>query len=81
MPGPDPKVDAESILAVFVVRADPAFTAIEIANELDYTRQGVRNRLDALTEQGLLRSKSPGERTRIYWISEEGHQYYYDRSA
>jgi DNA-binding MarR family transcriptional regulator len=81
MPGPDPDVSAVDILRVFVERPDPAFIGSEIAAEIDMTRQGVRNRLEQLHDDGYLATKRPGERTRIWWLTPAGHRFYASSTA
>jgi len=54
---------------------DPGFTAREIANEFNKTRQWADNRLKAMEEEELLHSKNPGGRARFYWPSHEGKQF------
>jgi DNA-binding MarR family transcriptional regulator len=72
--GPDPDHSDEEILFIFAVSPDPCLFAIELTETLDMTRQGVYKRLDKLVEQGLLLTKKPGEKTRVYWISRAGKQ-------
>ena len=74
--GPDPDHSDAEILQVFVESPDPVLFATEVAESLDMTRQGVYNRLDSLVDTGLLHTKKSGSRTRIYWISRRGRQYY-----
>lgn len=79
--GPDPEHSDTEILQVFVESPDPVLFATEVAESLDMTRQGVYNRLDSLVGAGLLHTKKSGARTRIYWISRRGRQYYAESSA
>ena len=81
MPGPDPDVSDVDILRVFVESPEPAFIASEIAAETDMTRQGVRNRLQQLHDDGWLATKQPGERTRLWWLTPAGHRYYSEATA
>jgi predicted transcriptional regulator len=76
-PGPDPQIPTEDILRVSVESPDPAFVAREIAAELDCTPQGARNRLETLVESGYLAAKRPGQRTTLYWLTEAGHEFYF----
>jgi predicted transcriptional regulator len=72
-PGPKPTISDLDILREFALSADPAFTASELTDSLDMSRQGVDNRLRELSEEGLLRTKMAG-RARIYWLSYEGRK-------
>ena len=76
--GPDPKHSDEEILKLFRDTADPVLFASEIAESLDTTRQTVYNRMDDLLGKGYIRTKKPGERSRIYWISYEGMSHLED---
>jgi predicted transcriptional regulator len=73
--GPDPDHSDAEVLRVFVESPDPALFAVELADKLDMTTQGVYKRLDPLVDDGLLYTKKPGERTRVYWISRDGRIY------
>jgi predicted ArsR family transcriptional regulator len=76
--GPDPEIEAEDILTIFVLSTEPAFVPAEIAERLDVTTEGARHRMDALVEQGLLARKKPGQRTVLYWATDEGREYVAD---
>jgi predicted ArsR family transcriptional regulator len=80
VPGPDPEHSAEDIIEIFVQSPEPAFVASEIAESLDASTQGARNRLERLVEQGHLAKKSPGARTTMYWLTPQGHRYYATQS-
>jgi DNA-binding MarR family transcriptional regulator len=54
---------------------DPAFTAAEIGEAFDKTRQWGDQQLKELEQKGLLNSKNPGTRSRFYWVSEAGEKY------
>lgn len=79
--GPDPEIDELDILRVFLSSSDPAFTAGEIAAELDVTDEGARHRMNKLVDRGLLEKKKPGQRTVIYWITDKGLQHYVDTTG
>jgi DNA-binding MarR family transcriptional regulator len=53
---------------------DPAFTAAEIGDEFDKTRQWADNRLDSMESDGLVQSKNPGARSKFYWITDKGKE-------
>jgi predicted ArsR family transcriptional regulator len=58
------------IIAVFRDSSDPAFYASEIAEAIDYTVEGARNRLDRLVEEGVLERKKRGKRSVVYWLKD-----------
>jgi DNA-binding MarR family transcriptional regulator len=70
--GPDPSVSTLELLSFFAESSDPAFAAKEVANEYDKTRQWGDRRLKEIEEMGYLKSKNPGGRARIYWLTEAG---------
>ncbi|WP_262177121.1 MarR family winged helix-turn-helix transcriptional regulator [Haloarcula laminariae] len=76
--GPDPAVSRERVLEEFVVSPDPAFITKEIAEKFDVEGETARNWLNGMVEAGLLDRKKPGERTVIYWITDEGRAHYAD---
>jgi DNA-binding Lrp family transcriptional regulator len=66
--GPDPADTDAEILRIFAESPDPVLFAVELADELDMTPQGVYGRMEKLIEKGYILTKKPGERTRVYWI-------------
>jgi Fic family protein len=79
--GPDPKIDAISILSVVLASPDPAFTAWEIADALDVTAEGARHQMNRLVDAGYLAKKKPGHRTTIYWPTDAGLRYYVEATS
>jgi len=79
--GPDPQIDALSILSIVLASSDPAFTAGEIAAELDVTAEGARHQMDRLVEAGYLAKKKAGHRTVLYWPTQDGLAYYVSETA
>jgi predicted transcriptional regulator len=73
--GPDPSVSTFELLSFFAESTDPAFTAKEVANKYDKTRQWADRRLKEIASKGYLNSKNPGGRARIYWLTEAGERY------
>jgi predicted transcriptional regulator len=74
--GPDPEIDAISILEQFVLSTDPALVPAEIAHELDVTVEGARHQMNNLVDRGLLDKKKPGQRTVLYWVTDDGREFY-----
>jgi len=54
---------------------DPAFVASEVGDEFDMTRQWADKQLKKLEDDGLLKSKNPGQRSRFYWVTDDGHEH------
>lgn len=72
--GPDPDISAVDILGWMAQHPDPGFTAGEVAEEYDKTRQWADHRLGKMEEDGLLRSKNPGGRSKFYWPTRAGKE-------
>lgn len=66
-PGRDKTVSDEDILEVFRSSSDPVLTTSEVASQFDLTHRGIRNRLEALEENSVLRSKKVGARGKVWW--------------
>ncbi|WP_075935919.1 GntR family transcriptional regulator [Halosegnis longus] len=79
--GPDPKIDPVELLHEFVVSPDPAFVPAEIAESFDTSAETARKAMDRLVDRGLLARKKPGERTVIYWITDDGRKHYSEEST
>ena len=65
-------VTEQEILKVFDYEADPVLTAGEVAEglrrfEKQMTSEGVRNRLEAMAEEGLVSRKKLGARAVGWW--------------
>jgi predicted ArsR family transcriptional regulator len=57
-----------------LVAASDEFVVIasDFADDLDYSRQQILNRLTALAEDGYLETRQVGGRSRVFKINEEG---------
>lgn len=76
--GPDPEIDHLTILEIFLKSTEPAFVPAELAQIVDVTTEGARHQMNRLVDAGHLSKKKPGQRTVIYWITDEGREYYFD---
>lgn len=74
MAGRKPSVPNSEVLHLIKVAPAPVVTATELNENLDMTRQGANSRLNALEEEGYLRSKKVGAAARVYWITEKGEE-------
>ncbi|MFB6198194.1 MAG: HTH domain-containing protein [Halobacteriaceae archaeon] len=66
-PGRKPKVSDEEILVLFEEADDPVLKTAEIAEKLPIGRRAVYDRLRALEEAGVLKSKKTGARGAVWW--------------
>ena len=73
--GPDPAASPREILLFMVQSPDPAFTASEVGDEFDKTRQWGHQQLQKLESSEYVDSKNPGGNSRFYWVTDEGRQY------
>jgi predicted ArsR family transcriptional regulator len=62
--GREPMISDRQILNVLAEADDPWLTTSEIADKLDYSNQGIKQRLKELAEDGDLCSKRAG----ISWV-------------
>jgi len=63
-------------LRPFAVSSDPVLSSKEIAERVDVSQQGAYSRLRALQADGYLNSKKVGARARVFWLSDEGEDYF-----
>lgn len=63
------RVPDETIIRVFEDAEDPFLSTTEVADALDYSQPGMRDRLFSLRDEGTLETKETGG-TRIWWLSE-----------
>jgi predicted ArsR family transcriptional regulator len=61
-------VGDEEIMDELRQSPEPAFTTGELAERFNMSTQGMRNRLEALAEEGRLYRKKPSARTVIWWV-------------
>ncbi|GAA0217430.1 MULTISPECIES: hypothetical protein [Halobaculum] len=79
--GPDPSHTKVDILRQFIETPDPVLFVSEVSEYFDKSDEWARGRMNELVEDGYLDSKKPGRRTRVYWITREGREYYASTSA
>ena len=70
--GRNKKVGEKEILEAIALSPDPIVTAAELAQSVDYSPDGMRNRLQELYDDGLVNKKDVGARATVWWISEDG---------
>jgi len=66
-PGRRPEVADDELLGTFRSSSEPVLTTKEVASQFDITHRGVRDRLEALEEDGKLKSKKVGARAKVWW--------------
>ena len=67
-----PKVEDQEILREIALFKHPVITAADLAEKLDYSTDGVRNRLNTLKEKGYVNSRDVGARAEVWWLTDEG---------
>lgn len=72
--GRSKRVSDEDLLRAIATSPDPIVTAPELADRVEYSVDGVRERLKGLEEQGYVRCRDVGARATIWWITPEGRQ-------
>jgi len=66
-PGRPPRITDDQILTVFRSSSDPVLTTGEVASQFEITHRGIRDRLEKLDEQSVLKSKKVGARAKVWW--------------
>lgn len=64
----------QQILRKIALSPDPVVTASELANQTDYTKDGVLGRLNELEKNGDVDSRKVGARAKIWWLTTQGRQ-------
>lgn len=72
--GRDRETEDREFIRAMVLSPDPIATAPELAEELGMTQQNAHKRLQALEEEGLVRSKKIGAAARAWWVTDRGRQ-------
>jgi len=72
--GRQKRVDDDEILRAIAISPDPIVTASELSERLDYSDDGIRNRLSDLEEGELVMSRDVGARAKVWWITTQGRQ-------
>ena len=73
--GRSKKIKDREILEEIALSSDPVVTANELSDKLDYTSDGVRNRLLDLKKEGYVDSRKVGSRAVVWWITDSGRAY------
>ena len=74
-PGREERVSDRDILKAVALSPDPFVTPKEMAEIMDYTRQGINNRLSNLEEDGYLNRRQVGSRAVVFWLTPKGREY------
>ena len=72
--GRSKRVEDVEILREIASHPDPVVTAPELAERLDYSADGIRNRLRDLEGDGLVMRREVGARATVWWITTDGRQ-------
>jgi hypothetical protein len=65
----------EEVLTAVAQHPDPVIVAKDLLPYLSYhSDDGIRNRLNELSENGLLHKRSVGARAVVYWLSDDGRE-------
>jgi predicted ArsR family transcriptional regulator len=67
-PGPDPKVQDCEIVQAIIDVDEPVASTTDIANRIDLSNVQIRERLDKLQQEGVLRSKPIGNSS-AWWVA------------
>jgi len=61
----------EELIAAISDHPDRAVTAEEVAEQLDFTKQGILKRLNSLSDAGEIVKKKVGARAVVWWVPED----------
>jgi predicted ArsR family transcriptional regulator len=70
--GRPPSVPTEEVLQAVVLHPDPVVTTSDLADQLDLSHDGIRERLKSLSQEGLLKEKKVGGSAVVFYITEKG---------
>jgi len=70
--GRSKKIGDIELLKAIATAPDPFVTAPEMADRLDYSKDGVRNRLEELEDAGWVERRDVGARATVWWLTREG---------
>lgn len=72
MPGRNPQVSPEEVMKAIAMHPEPVVTASDINEEIGLSRDGARERLKSLAEDGYLDVKRPGSSALVFWMTDKG---------
>jgi len=78
MAGRDKTISDAEILHYFATSDKPVLNVSRLTEEIDMTRQGIYNRLEALEDDGYLDSMTVGASAKVWWLTDAGKQYVRD---
>jgi len=73
-PGPDPRVDDETILQTLLSAYKPALSSTAVADRVGLSQQATSKHLKRLAEDGFVDSDKVGP-ARIWWVTDDGRRY------
>lgn len=74
MAGRKETVSNEEILRIFLESGEHIMTTREVADALEFSLEGTRNRLYPLAERGLLDNKKVGN-SPAWWLTDAGREF------
>jgi predicted ArsR family transcriptional regulator len=66
------RVSDEELIQEINAAPDPFVTASEMAERIDYSRDGALRRLRDLEERGYVRSRNVGANAVVWWLTDTG---------
>lgn len=72
--------DVRYLRAIFN-HPDPVVTAPELADEVGVTQQAAYDKLAAMRDRGLVKSKKAGARSVVWWLTTDGIDAYTDATS
>lgn len=68
------RLEDEELIEAIQASPDPFVTATELADYIEYSRDGARRRLVSLEEQDYVKSRKVGANARVWWLTTKGQE-------
>jgi predicted ArsR family transcriptional regulator len=72
MTGRRPEVAVENVMKAIAMHPEPVVTASDIHEQIGLSKDGARERLKSLADDGYLGVKRPGSSALVFWMTDEG---------
>lgn len=72
MAGRKPSVETKLVVKAIALHPEPVVVARDIHEAIGLTPDGARERLKALEQEGVVKSKQAGSSALVFWLTDEG---------
>ncbi len=74
MPGRKPEAATEDVMKAIAMHPEPVVTASDVHEQIGLSKDGARERLKSLAEEGYLGVKRPGSSALVFWMTDKGRR-------